>query len=69
MLSPPIPWTPFLMEYVTPKSQQMTKCYEVVIYLENIMKVVTNDVDIIVENENYIVAMIPCHNYCAFILL
>jgi hypothetical protein len=34
------------------------KCLEIVMFLKNIMKVVTNSVDIIVENENYFVAMI-----------
>jgi hypothetical protein len=34
------------------------KCYEIVMFKKNIMKVVTNSVDIIVENKNYFVAMI-----------
>jgi hypothetical protein len=36
------------------------KCYEIVIFFpeKNIMKVVTNSVDIIVEDEKYFVAMI-----------
>jgi hypothetical protein len=51
------------------KATTNDKCDEVVIFSKNIMKVVTNGVDIIVENKNYFVAMIPCRNYCAFILL
>jgi hypothetical protein len=58
-------WNPLLLECMTTND----KCYKIVMFSKNIMKIVTNDVDIIVENENYIVAMISCHNYCAFILL
>jgi hypothetical protein len=69
MLSPPIPQDSTPDGICDTKVTANEKCYEVIIYLKNIMKVVTNDVDIIVENENYFVAMIPCHNYCVFILL
>jgi hypothetical protein len=34
------------------------KCYEIVMFLKNIMKVVTNGVDIIVDNEKYFITMI-----------
>jgi hypothetical protein len=47
-------WNPLLLECMTTND----KCYEIVMFLKNIMKVVTNGVDIIVDNEKYFITMI-----------